>query len=545
MIKASKFILLSVFWVTITTSSFAQKNSSAKNVTVAAKTENINAVSSSGKKYNVLFIAVDDLKPYIGAFGDKIAKTPNLDLLAKQSMIFTNAHTQQAVCGPSRASLLTGLRPDKTQVWDLQTLIRDKNPEIVTLPQLFKTNGYQTIGMGKIFDPRSVDKESDTLSWSVPYKKRFPLAAGYEDLAFESYQSADIRLKEKSGAKMGAGDEVKSEVKISSEMLDVPDDAYLDGAMANYAVKQLVKKKGSSAPFFMAVGFKKPHLPFVAPKKYWDLYDRNKFLLAEWQKKSVNGPDIAYHNAGELRSFIDITPLGNAPQNDLLILPPEKQKELIHAYYACISYVDAQVGKLMLALKENGLDKNTIVVFWGDHGWHFGDHSLWAKHSNFEQATHVPMMFMVPGITSGKANANPVEFVDIFPTLAELNGFPVASYLDGVSLVPALNDNNLKIKDFAISQYPRGAGKGAREFMGYSLRNNQYRFTEWVGNFFNTAKPFNANDVKAIELYDLKNDPNETKNIAADPKLKNIVEGLTKQLHNYYEKQYKTAGRIK
>ena len=505
-----------------------------------------NARAQATRQYNVLFIAVDDLKPDIKSFGYKETVTPGLDKLAKSSTIFTSAYCQQAVCGPTRASLLTGLRPDKTQVWDLQTLIRSKNPDIVTLPQLFRNNGYQTIGMGKIFDPRSVDKSSDELSWSVPYKKKFPLAQGYEDLAFETYQSADIKAKEKAGAKMGGGDDAKSEVKVSTECLDVPDDAYMDGAMANYAVKQLKELKNSSSPFFMAVGFKKPHLPFVAPKKYWDLYDRNKLSLAAWQEKSKDGPEVAYHNSGELRSYNDITPVeSEAKKGDLLKLPDSKQRELIHGYYACISYIDAQIGKLMEALKANGLDKNTIVIVWGDHGWHLGDHSLWCKHSNFEQATRVPMIISVPGVTNGKDYRQPVEFVDIYPTLCELTGLPVGSYLDGKSLVPALKDNHAKIKDFAISQYPRGAGKGARETMGYSLRNKQYRFTEWVGNFFNTAKKFSAADIKAIELYDLVNDPNETKNLAADPKMKKVVDELSAQLHAYYEQQYNTAGKVK
>lgn len=531
------FLAVSFLFYSCSNKSVAQKNSTKEKKTAA---------TVAGKKYNVLFIAIDDLKPYIGAYGDKMAKTPNMDKLAASGVMFTNAHTQQAVCGPSRASLLTGVRPDKTQIWDLQTLIRDKNPGIVTLPQYFKNNGYYTLGVGKIFDPRSVDKQSDEVSWSEPFKKKYKLANGYEDLAFETYQSPDIKAKEKAGAKMGGGDDAKSEVKVSTESLDVPDDAYTDGAMANYVVSKLKDFKGANNPFFFAVGFKKPHLPFVAPKKYWDLYDRNKFELAPWQKKSVDGPDVAYHNAGEMRSYNDIIPLKtDAKKNDLLELPETKQRELAHGYYACISYVDAQLGKIMDALKANGLYENTIIVLWGDHGWHLGDHSLWAKHSNFEQATRVPLMIHVPGMSGGIKNANPAEFVDVYPTLCELNGLPVPAYLDGKSLVPALQDAKAKIKDFAISQYPRGAGKGARETMGYSLRNNQYRYTEWVGNFFNTAKPFKNADVKAAELYDYVNDPNETKNLANDPKFKKVVDELAAQLHQYYEQQYKTAGVVK
>jgi arylsulfatase A-like enzyme len=537
--RSNKFFVLSIICSVVFISACAQKGTAKKT-----KTNNVPAVTA--QKFNILFIAVDDLKPDIGCYGNSVTKTPGFDMLAKTATTFTSAYCQQAVCGPTRASLLTGVRPDKTQVWDLQTLIRAKNPDIVTLPQYFKANGYQTIGMGKIFDPRSVDKQSDELSWSVPYKKKFKLADGYEDLAFETYQSAAIKAKEKAGAKMGGGDDAKSEVKVSTECLDVPDDAYMDGAMANYAVKELKGLKNSSQPFFMAVGFKKPHLPFVAPKKYWDLYDRSKLTLASWQMKSTDGPDIAYHNSGEMRSYNDIIPAdGGDKKNDLLKLPEAKQRELIHGYYACISYIDAQLSKLLNALRENGLDKNTIVIIWGDHGWHLGDHSLWCKHSNFEQATRVPMIISVPGMTNGKNYTQPTEFVDIYPTLCELTGLAVPAYLDGKSLVPALKDNKIKLKDFAISQYPRGAGKGARETMGYSLRNEQYRFTEWVGNFYNTAKPFSAKDIKAVELYDLKNDPYETRNIANDPRMKKVVEELAAQLHAFYAQQYKTAGVVK
>lgn len=541
MIKTSFVSLMAVaVALLLSTGCSAQKKAAKKKTTpVEIKTAAVT------KKYNVLFIAVDDLKPDIGSFGFAETKTPNIDKLSQSSTVFTKAYCQQAVCGPTRASLLTGVRPDKTQVWDLQTPIRDKNPNIVTLPQFFKSNGYQTIGMGKIFDPRSVDKSSDELSWSVPYKKKFPLAKGYENLAFETYQAADKKEMEQKGIKMGGGEDAKSEAKTSTECLDVPDDAYMDGAMANYAVEQINGLKTATTPFFLAVGFKKPHLPFVAPKKYWDLYDRSKVSLAAWQQPSINGPEIAYHNSGEMRSFNDIVPVGGGAKKDLLKIDEAKQRELIHGYYACISYIDAQIGKLVEALKANGLDKNTIIVIWGDHGWHLGDHSLWNKHSNFEQATRAPILFSVPGLTNGKEYTQPAEFVDIYPTLCELNGLPVAAYLDGKSLVPALKNNTVIIKDYAISQYPRGAGKGAREFMGYSLRNNQYRFTEWVGNHFNTAKQFSAADIVGLELYDLINDPNETTNLASDPKMKKIVDELSVKLHAYYEQQYKTAGVVK
>lgn len=539
-IIVSLVFILAFMWGNI---AFAQVLDLKKSHT--SKKQNLEPNRFKAQKFNVLFIAVDDLKPDLNCFGYSAVKSPNIDKLSSSSTIFSGAFCQQAVCGPTRASLLTGLRPDKTQVWDLQTLIRDKNPDIVTLPQFFKSNGYKTIGMGKIFDPRSVDKAADSISWSVPYKRRFKLAEGYEDLAFETYQAADKKAMEKAGIKMGGGEEAKSEAKTSTENLNVPDDAYMDGAMANYAIEQLKENVNSEKPFFMAVGFKKPHLPFVAPQKYWDLYDRSQIQLAKWQQKSIDGPDIAYHNSGELRSFNDITPLTSTKKSDLLQLSEDKQRELIHGYYACISYVDAQIGKIIDALKSTGLDKNTIVVIWGDHGWHLGDHRLWCKHSNFEQATRVPLIITVPGLTNGKKYVKPVEFVDIYPTLCDLTGLPIANYLDGKSLLPALKNSDVIIKDYSISQFPRGAGKGLRETMGYSLRTSKFRFTEWVGNYFYTAKEFNAKDVSAIELYDLEKDPDETKNVAKDPGYKNIVEQLTIQLHNYYDAQRKTAGIIK
>jgi iduronate 2-sulfatase len=534
---------------------------------IAASTSTPKTVASTAtqnaaplSQYNILFIAVDDLKPDIASFGFKETKTPNIDKLAQASTIFNGNYCQQAVCAPTRASLLTGLRPDKTQVWDLQTLIRAKNPDVTTLPQYLKANGYNTMAMGKIFDPRSVDKDHDAVSWTVPYKNKFKYPEGYEDIVVEAYQSPEMKarfkeLQAQRGAKNNDKNEdfdnpkiTRKDILVSTESADVPDDAYFDGAMTKYAIQQLKAQKGATQPFFMAVGFHKPHLPFVAPKKYWDLYDRSKVSLAKWQKPSIDGPDIAYHNAGEMRGFKDIEKLVGKPKNgkDLLNLPEAKQRELIHGYYACISYLDAQVGKLMDALKAEGLDKNTIIVLWGDHGWHLGDHSLWCKHSNFEQATKAPLMFTVPNLTKGKVYTNPTEFVDIFPTLCELTGLAIPTHLDGKSLVPAMKDNTVKVKDFAISQYPRGGGGGeSRNIMGYSMRTERYRYTEWLGSKFTTAQPFNEKLVTDMELYDLVNDPDETTNLANKADMKKQVKELATQLRAYYSQQYATAGKIK
>lgn len=494
------------------------------------------------KKYNVLFIAVDDLKPELGCYGSSTVKSPNIDALAQKSTVFKSAYCQQAVCGPTRASLLCGLRPDRTKVWDLKTSMREQNPNVVTLPQYFKSNGYETIGMGKVFDASNVDKNLDAQSWSVPFKKTFELAAGYQDIVYGIYQSPELKKEARVSGNLSTEEgsffeknAAQGISRLSTEAIDVPDDAYGDGAMANYAIQQLEQLGKSDKPFFMAVGFKKPHLPFVAPKKYWDLYKREDIKLAPFQQKALDSPEFAYHNAGELRNYsTDIKSLDE--KSSLLKLSEEKQRELIHGYTACVSYTDTQIGKVIEALKKTGLDKNTIIILWGDHGWHFGDHSLWCKHSNFEQATKVPLMISLPNLKTNKDYNHPVELVDIYPTLCELTGLEVGKHLDGKSLVPALKSPEA-IKPFAVSQYPRDSKIGAKEIMGYSLRDNQYRFTEWVGNFFTTSKPFNPADVKALELYDLKNDPNETKNIANDPAMAKTVEKLKNQLHEFYKQQ--------
>lgn len=478
-------------------------------------------------KPNVLFIAVDDLKPYLNFYGYKAVKSPNLDKLAERSTIFMANYCQQAVCGPTRASLLTGLRPDRTMVWDLKTLIRDKNPEVVTLPQLFKQNGYTTAALGKIFDQRSVDKKHDEVSWTEPYKNKYKYPDAYGAPLLGHYQNPE--MKKKYG---NASEEDMAEVKVSTESADVPDDAYADGAMINEAVQDLRKYGSSGKPFFLAVGIRKPHLPFVAPKKYWDLYSRENIEVATWQKPAIDGPQISYHSSGELRGNTDIKAL--VKDDEQLNLSVDKQKELIHGYYASISYMDALVGKLLAELKSSGLDKNTIIILWGDHGWHLGDHNLWNKHSNFEQATRAPLMISLPNQKSKIIYNSITEFVDVYPTLAELAGLPTANNLDGKSLVSSLKGEKQTVKEFAISQYPRNKDK--ENYMGYALRTKQYRFVEWIKDFRTTQK-FDPLSVHAIELYDYDKDPLETKNLANDPAYKKIKEDLTRKMHAFYAEQ--------
>lgn len=471
---------------------------------------------------NILFIAIDDMKPWLGAYGDTLAHTPAMDRLAQRSVTFDNAYCQVALSGPTRSSLLTGLNPDHTGVWWLMGSFRKNNPDIVTLPQALKDNGYETVGVGKVYHPLT-DKEvrNDPKSWSLPYVKT-PGA---------TYALANGR--------------------VATECADVPDDGYIDGVIAQEAIKTMKKLKEGDKPFFLGVGFKKPHMPFCAPKKYWDMYDRDSMPVAKFQDMAQDGVEYAYHNSLEVKGYSDIPPFES--YIDTQHLDEDTQRRLLHAYYACISYTDAQVGKLLDALDENGLADNTVIVLFGDHGYHLGDHGLWNKITDFEQATRVPLMISAPGMTQGRHSQSMVEFLDIFPTLCEFTETPHPQQLDGTSLTPILRNPKAKVKDYAVSQVTRryaedytissdtdlqGKAEELKEdVMGYSLRDPRYRLVEWTKGF-KTYQPFDESCVLDYELYDYKNDPDETRNLAQDPKYASIVKRMKKQLHEYYAKSY-------
>ena len=476
------------------------------------------AIASSGinqplqaqtkKKLNVLFIAVDDLKPITAAFGDKIIKTPGMDRLAKEGMVFMNTYCQQAVSGPTRASLLTGLMPDKTRVWDLVTDFRKVNPNILTMPEYFIKMGYETAAVGKIYHngPGATGPGHDAPSWSIPWR--------------QSDAPTYATTKE----------------KPATECADVPDNFYTDGKRADVAIELMNTLKKGNKPIFLAVGFARPHLPFVAPKKYWDLYNRDEFKIAAYQKASRNGPMIAYHKSGELTGqYTDIPKFDSYSESELDHLPVEKQKELIHGYYAATSYMDAQLQRVLNELDRLGLRNNTIIVFWGDHGWHLGDHGLWCKHTNFEQATHTIMMMSVPGMKTGIKPATMSDFVDIFPALCELTNIPAPENLDGVSLVPAMKNPGFEVKKYASSQYPQG------KVMGYTIRTNRYRYVEWIGEEFRTYMPYESAKLVARELYDYQKDPLETENVLDDPGYKKVREEMVLLFADYMKKQYASS----
>ena len=452
---------------------------------------------------NILFIAVDDLKPLMGVYGQKNIKTPNIDKLASNGFVMQNNHCQQAVCGPSRASILTGKRPDYTQIWDLKTLIRDKNPEIVTMPQYFKQNGYETAAVGKIFDYRSVDKGNDSISWTYPYDNF------------------------KHNSEIGR-EYIKNKKRVSYEVVNVPDSMTADGEVVRRTVKQLRKFAKSDKPFFMATGFYKPHLPFVAPKKYWDMYPIEDIKLPKYRENPKGAPAYATQPSWELRGgYADIPKDYNTP------IEIAKQKKLIQGYNACVSFVDQQIGNVIAELERLGLRENTVIVLWGDHGWHLGDHNMYCKHTNYEQSTKSPLIFSAGKDKTGET-FSPTEFVDVYPTLLELAGVTSPNNLDGVSLVPLMEKKVKKVKDFAVSQFPRDNNK-----MGYTFRNETYRYTVWISD----EKPYENNrniDTAIIvdeELYDYEKDPEETKNLINEADYATIKKDLKTKAIQYFKSQ--------
>jgi iduronate 2-sulfatase len=455
-------------------------------------TEILAMVDATGAPFNILFIAVDDLKPAIGAYGDRQAVTPNLDALADRGSVFEQAYCQQAVCSPSRTSLMTGLRPDSTQVYDLVTHFRETVPDVVTLPQLFRKNGYRTVSVGKIFHGNL----DDAPSWDEVLSGRLPMHASDE---FEKKKAEHPKHFP------------------AWECSDEPDAAYSDGMNAEKVVAKLSELKAGRQPWFFAVGFYKPHLPFCAPSKYWELYDREVL----WPPPSRAQPDGAFKWSGHPNW--ELAHNRYTDEDSVQLTNPlslETEKTLRHGYYACVSYTDAQIGKLLNALRAEGLEQNTIVVVWGDHGFHVGDMGFWCKHTNYETATHSPLIFRVPGMPEGGRVSTPVEFVDVYPTLASLCGLPVPDAVDGRSLVALMKDPTAEAQGLAFSQYPRNAGPS--EMMGYSVRSERWRYTEWIR--------LRDGKVMGRELYDFETDPLQVRNHASNPELKPVVDQHSKWL---------------
>ena len=448
------------------------------------------SLQAAPERPNVLFIAVDDLKPVLGCYGNPIVKTPNMDRLAARGVLFERAYVNQAVCSPSRNTLMLGLRPQTLGIYDLPTHFRDVYPDSVTMGQSFMKNGYRAEAVGKIFHAGK-GNHNDELSWSVPHWT--PKSDTYSNPANAA----------PSKGKKGAPTEAE----------DVADITYQDGKTAEEAINRLKKAKQDPAqPFLLMVGFSKPHLPFVSPKKYWDLYKPSDFALPERRTAPDDAPSYARTSSKEVMGYVGV------PQE--LPLPDDLGLKLIHGYYAAVSYTDAQIGKVLDALDAEGLSKNTIIVLWGDHGWHLGDHGMWCKHTNYEQATRIPLLFAGPGVALDKKSQSLAETVDIYPTLMQMTGQQVPSGLEGMSLVPVLADPSKPTKDHVLSVYPRS------KRIGRAVRTERYRLVEW-------KVPGEAPETAELELYDYEADPQETKNLATE-KLE-VVKDLRAMLAKYPE----------
>ncbi len=444
---------------------------------------------------NVLFIALDDLRPELGCYGKEQIISPNIDRLAARGMVFERAYCQVAVCGASRASLLSGLRPESTGCWTYNTPLRSQRPEVITLPQHFRDNGYATGMLGKIYHSAG----DDAASWSVNMDALAPRRAGNGRSYVATPDEAFVPHARQEGRRMGPATENGG---------DAADEAYVDGENARRAVVAMEALAAAGDPFFLAVGFIKPHLPFNAPGEYWDLYDPAMIPIPPREDVIASVP-YGRSDWGELKAYSDIP--GDADTLDDAI-----SRRLIHGYYAATSFADAQVGKLLDAVGRLGIADSTIIVLWGDHGWYLGDFGDWCKHTNYEVATHVPLVIAGPGVTPGRTRAL-TEFVDIFPTLAELAGLERPGHLQGTSFVPLLSHPEHHWKEAAFSQYIRNK-PGVGAMLGTSVRTDRYRYTEWRNR--------RTGALDAKELIDFATDPGAARNVAGDPGYAEALVGL-------------------
>ncbi len=443
-------------------------------------------VGKTTKRPNVLFVIVDDLRPLIGCYGDPVAITPNMDALAASGMRFERAYAQYPICGPSRGSFMSGLRPDTSGLMTNNAAFHKVLPDALTLNRYFKQNGYAVFGAGKVYH-NSVGPNSD---WSKPYFKTEWLDHVHPD----NKATADVFF---SPNKRGLPPSIEGE--------DVGDDAYCDGQAAAASEKWIAEAAQADQPFMMITGFRHPHLPWCAPKKYWDLYQREKMPIATNRYYPKGAPEIALKKYGELFGYADIP--NNAPLTEELV------QRCMHGYYACVSYADAQLGRLVDALKKAGAYENTVIVLSGDNGYQHGNNGVWTKGVNWESTNHVPLFLRVPGSKkTGQSSRALVELLDIYPTLCEAVGLPVPKHCEGKSLLPLLENPQRQWSELACSQYRKG------KVIGRSIRTNRYRFTIWE----------KSNDVVGIELYDHEKDPQGNMNLAASPENKKLVQEMTR-----------------
>jgi iduronate 2-sulfatase len=470
-------------------------------------------------KPDILMIAIDDLRPMLGCYGDTRVQSPNIDRLAARGVVFDHAYCQYAKCGTSRLSLMTGLRPDSVGVFSNNSrdvkAFRKRRPDAISMARHLKNSGYNARGFGKIYHD-GWDLVSD---WSEP-----PSPGREKEM---------LEIVDPAGPSKPTVIAERFSCPISQSP-DVPDNHLFAGRMTEQVLKTM-RTRDEKKPLFLAVGYRRPHLPFIAPKRYFDLYQPDRSWLAGNPRPSENSPIMAWYNSDgyvggakrvgltmpnpptreqaidwngyEMRSYVGVPNHGP--------IKPQLQFELLQAYAACVTYVDTQIGKLLDELARTGRDRKTIIILWSDHGWHLGEHSAWGKMTNFEIATRVPMIISAPGISPARTGTI-AELVDLYPTLCELTGIRPPKHLEGESLMNALRNPKATDDSIALSQYARFGTK----YMGRAIRTQRYRFVRW-----NEKK---SGKLVATELYDHHDDPGESRNLATEEA--ELVKSLTQQL---------------
>jgi iduronate 2-sulfatase len=474
-----------------------------------ASVPTMRAADAPKQKPNVLFVVFDDLNNRLGCYGDPVAKSPNLDRLAARGTLFTRNFCQQPICGPSRASFMSGRRPDSLGITSMTKYLYDLHPDAVTIPQWFMQHGYTSMSIGKVLG--GYGKEADFKMLSVPDRR----TGG----------------KTKDEFQLPSGVALPPNLAKDSlcENRDVPDEACFDAASASLAITELRALAKKPEPFFLALGLFKPHSPYKVPKRYWDMYRLEDIPAIETTIRPRNAPEIAFHANHEI--------LGepNAPRT----LDEEAKREIRHGYYAAMSFADAQFGRVLDALDELKLRDNTIVVIIGDNGFHLGEHDVWGKMTLFGWDARVPLIISAPGIGTGGAKTSAIsELIDIFPTLTDLSGLPNPPQLDGASLVPLLKDASASVKPAALTQHPRpalywgGGPQALPQVMGYGLTTDRWSYHEW--------RDFKTGHIVGQELYDQQADPLETVNLAGTVEAAAEIPALAEQLRSMTTKRLET-----
>lgn len=452
------------------------------------------SINKKQQKPNILFIAIDDLRPILGCYGENQIVSPNIDKLAEQSILFERAYAQVPICMPSRISILTGIHP-LSNSFDINSKWAEiAYPNIETLPEYFKNNGYHTISNGKIFHEQ---EDSDAKSWSEKSWRPKVSTLDFLDEASEkhqkysSYETYDEKLKGKKRVEGNRGPFVESP--------DVPDNAYPDGMILDKSIKDLVKLSEKEQPFFLAVGFNKPHLPFYAPKKYWDLYNSDSIEIASNKDLPKNAPK-------QLKSSREISMYHD---NNLGYNSDEFHKEGIQGYYACVSYIDKLVGDLLMKVSELGLDENTIIVLWGDHGFHLGEHNMWTKHNTLNNALQTPLLFKIPGKVARREN-HLAGLIDIYPTLCELADLDIPNQVQGKNLFRNYDED--KNENAVFMKWKNSE----------AVKTNQYLYTEW----------YNEKGITEQMLFDHFIDPDENHNVAYKKEYQSVVKSMRLLLEN-------------